>query len=68
MFHVGPDIHSTHISICVINETGQLVHRSRVRTIKDMLGVLEGATAEVAITFTASHTGTTEHTTSRKET
>ena len=27
MFYVGLDIHSKHISICVLNETGQVVHR-----------------------------------------
>ena len=31
MFHVGLDIHSTRIAICVLNETGQVVHRSQVR-------------------------------------
>ena len=33
MFYVGLDIHAKHIAICVLNETGQFVHRSQVRTI-----------------------------------
>ena len=28
MFYVGLDIHAKHISICVLNETGQVVHRT----------------------------------------
>ena len=32
MFYVGLDIHSTRIAICVLNETGQVVHRSQVRS------------------------------------
>ena len=37
MFHVGLDIHSTRISICALNETGQVIHRSQVRSIDEML-------------------------------
>jgi hypothetical protein len=42
MFHVGLDIHSTRISICVLNETGQVFHRFQVRGIEEMLRVLKG--------------------------
>jgi transposase len=41
MFHVGLDIHSARISICVLNETGQVAHRSQVRGIKEMLATLK---------------------------
>lgn len=41
MFHVGLDIHSKHISICALNETGQVVQRCRVRSIEEMLHVLQ---------------------------
>lgn len=41
MFHVGLDIHSTRISICVLNESGQVAHRTQVRGIEEMLGVLK---------------------------
>jgi predicted NBD/HSP70 family sugar kinase len=34
MFYVGLDIHSKHIALCVLNETGQVVHRSKVRTVE----------------------------------
>ena len=42
MFYVGLDIHAKQIAICVLNETGQFVHRSQVRTIDQMMGILEG--------------------------
>ena len=42
MFYVGLDIHSTRISICVLNETGQVVHRSQVRTIEEMMADPQG--------------------------
>jgi hypothetical protein len=41
MFHVGLDIHSTRISICGLNETGQVVHRSQLSGIEDMLRTLK---------------------------
>jgi hypothetical protein len=34
LFHVGFDIHSTRITIYVLNETGQVVHRSRVPRLR----------------------------------
>ena len=42
MLHVGLDIHTSHISICALSETGQVAHRSRVRSIEAMLDVLRG--------------------------
>jgi len=42
MFYVGLDIHSKQISICVLNETGQVVHRTQVRAINQMMRILEG--------------------------
>jgi hypothetical protein len=41
MFYVGLDIHSTRISVCALNGTGQVVHRSQVRTIQEMVRVLK---------------------------
>lgn len=37
MLYVGLDIHSSHISICALTETGQVAHRSRVRSIEETL-------------------------------
>jgi transposase len=40
MFHVGLDIHTKRISICALDEKGQVVHRSQVRSIQDLVRVL----------------------------
>lgn len=54
MFHVGLDIHSTRISICVLNETGQVFHRSQVRGIEEMLRVLKGLPDRFEVCYEAS--------------
>jgi transposase len=42
MFYVGLDTHSKRISVCVLRETGQVVRRAEVRTIEEMMRILEG--------------------------
>jgi transposase len=42
MFYVGLDIHTKHISICALSETGQVAHRSRVRSIEEMMQFRKG--------------------------
>jgi len=54
MFHVGLDIHSKHISIRVLNETGQLIRCSRVRTIDEMMRTLEGLPDRFEVCYEAS--------------
>ena len=54
MFHVGLDIHSTRISICVLNETGQVTHRSQVRGIEEMLRILRGLPDRFEVCYEAS--------------
>ncbi len=54
MFHVGLDIHTKHISICALDERGQVVHRSRVRAIQDMLRVLQGLPDRFEVCYEAS--------------
>ena len=54
MFYVGLDIHSKRISICVLNETGQVVHRSQVRTIEEMMRILEGLPDRFEVCYEAS--------------
>jgi len=41
MLHVGLDIHSTRITICALDERGQVVHRSQVRGLEEMLATLK---------------------------
>ena len=54
MWYVGLDIHSRQISICALNETGQVAHRSRVRSIEEMLGVLRGLPDRFEVCYEAS--------------
>ena len=42
MLYVGLDIHSTRISVCALNETGQVVRRAQVRGVEEMLATLKG--------------------------
>jgi transposase len=54
MFYVGLDIHTKHISICVLNETGQVVRRTRVRGIQEMLAVLSSLPHRFEVCYEAS--------------
>jgi transposase len=54
MLHVGLDIHSTRISVCVLGETGQVVHRAQVRTIEEMLAALRGLPDRFEVCYEAS--------------
>jgi transposase len=54
MFHVGLDIHSTRIVICALKETGQVFHRSQVRSIEEMLRVLEDLPERFEVCYEAS--------------
>ena len=54
MFHVGLDIHSTRITICVLGETGQVVHRAQVRTIEEMLATLKDLPDRFEVCYEAS--------------
>ncbi len=54
MLHVGLDIHNRHISLAVLNETGQVTHRSRVRSIDQMMSILEGLPDRFQVCYEAS--------------
>ena len=54
MLYVGLDIHTKHISICVLSETGQVIHRSRVRSIDEMLQILKGLPDRFEVCYEAS--------------
>src|SRR5262249_48519316 len=54
MFYVGLDIHTTRISICVLNETGQPVRRCQVRGILEMLAILQGLPDRFEVCYEAS--------------
>jgi hypothetical protein len=54
MFHVGLDIHAKRIAICALDEKGQVVHRSQVRSIQDMLRVLTDLPDRFEVCYEAS--------------
>jgi transposase len=54
MFYVGLDIHTKRISICVLNETGQVFHRSQVRSIEEMMRILSGLPDRFEVCYEAS--------------
>jgi hypothetical protein len=41
MFYVGLDIHLRRIAVCVLNESGQIVRRTQVRTTPELTEILE---------------------------
>jgi transposase len=54
MFHVGLDIHSKHITICVLSESGHVFLRCRVRGLEEMLGILRGLPDRFEVCYEAS--------------
>src|SRR5581483_78736 len=54
MFYVGLDIHSKHVSICVLDENGKVVRRTKVRTIHEALSNLERLPDRFEVCYEAS--------------
>jgi transposase len=54
MLYVGLDIHTKHIALCVLSETGQVVQRARVRGIEEMLRLLKGLPDQFEVCYEAS--------------
>jgi transposase len=54
MYYIGLDIHTKRISICVLNETGQVVRRCQVRGIEEMLGTLKALPDRFEVCYEAS--------------
>src|SRR5262245_30130624 len=54
MLHVGLDIHSTRITICVLGETGQVVRRAQVRTLEEVLATLKDLPDRFEVCYEAS--------------
>ena len=59
MFYVGLDIHSKRISVCVLSGTGQVVRRCQVRTIQEMMRILESLPERFEVCYEASCVATT---------
>src|SRR6516225_7742122 len=54
MFHVGLDIHTKRIAICALDEKGQVVLRSQVRSIPDLVRVLSELPDRFEVCYEAS--------------
>jgi len=54
MLYVGLDIHNKHITICVLNETGQIVHRGQVRALNQLMRILETLPDRFEVCYEAS--------------
>jgi transposase len=54
LFYVGLDLHTRHIAICVLSGTGQLFHRSQVRSIEEMLRIRKGLPDRFEVCYEAS--------------
>jgi hypothetical protein len=54
MLYVGLDIHDKRIAICVLGETGQIVLRAQVRTIDEMVRILEALPDRFEVCYEAS--------------
>jgi transposase len=54
MFHVGLDIHSTRISVCVLSETGQVARRAQVRGIEEVIRILRCLPDRFEVCYEAS--------------
>jgi len=54
MLYVGLDIHTTHITMCVLNGDGKVVKRCQVRQVDQMMRVLERLAERFEVCFEAS--------------
>ena len=54
MFSVGLDIHTKHITLCVLSDKGQLVQRGQVRGLDEVLRVLKALPDRFEVCYEAS--------------
>jgi transposase len=54
MFDVGLDLHDKRIAICILGETGQIVRRAQVRTIDEMMRMLDALPDRFEVCYEAS--------------
>src|SRR5215467_8129712 len=54
MFYVGLDIHDQRIASCVLGEAGQVTRRAQVRTIDEMMRILEALPDRFEVCYEAS--------------
>jgi transposase len=54
MFYVGLDIHDKRIAICALGEAGQIARRAQVRTLDEMMRILEALPDRFEVCYEAS--------------
>jgi transposase len=54
MLYVGLDLHDERIAICVLGETGQIVRRAQIRTIDEMMRILQALPDRFEVCYEAS--------------
>ena len=54
MFYVGLDIHDRRIAICVLTEAVQVARRTQIRTIDEMMRILEALPDRFEVCYEAS--------------
>ena len=54
MLHVGLDIHTTRITICALDDRGQVARRAQVRTTEEMLATLRDLPDRFEVCYEAS--------------
>ena len=54
MLYVGLDVHTKHIALCVLSQTGQVVQRARVRGIEEMRRLLQDLPDRFEVCYEAS--------------
>jgi transposase len=54
MLYVGLDIHDKRIAICILGETGQIIRRAQVRSIDEMMRILEALPDRFEVCYEAS--------------
>ena len=54
MFYVGMDVHAKSITICILGSTGEVCERCKVRTVDQMMNVLEQLPGPCRVCYEAS--------------
>lgn len=54
MYYVGLDTHAKHVAMCVLTEVGKIYRRCQVRTIDEMMQILEKLPDRFEVCYEAS--------------
>ena len=54
MFYIGLDIHTTHITICILDKNGKLFQQHQVKQVDQMMEVLNRVPDQYQVCYEAS--------------